>query len=228
MLSPFCAWPSLGVFHCCQCGNVASANVASSQLVVGLLVVGGRWPMISARQDAADGGAVALEHVPPITGETPAPVMLRQARPLGQWRGREGSLLDAADFAEALAADILQRSADEIEFPVVDDEETVMEQLVVADGEFRVLLAECQGIGIGYLVVGHMFPVVMLRGEDRHLHARALPRKEVQYLGRRPVVDEYQRPLRARDELQHQRPRIPELPVIEHTAQRRFRRIKAP
>ena len=126
MLSPFCAWPSLGVFHCCQCGNVASANVASSQLVVGLLVVGGRWPMISARQDAADGGAVALEHVPPITGETPAPVMLRQARPLGQWRGREGSLLDAADFAgvnlreaEALAAEVFQRSANEIALPSV-------------------------------------------------------------------------------------------------------------
>ncbi len=47
-----------------------------------------------------------------------------------------------------------------------------MEQLVVADGEFRVLLAECQGIGIGYLVVGHMLPVVMLRGEDHHPNLR--------------------------------------------------------
>ncbi len=50
------------------------------------------------------------------------------------WRGRESGFLDAADFAgvhlreaEALAAEVFQRSADEIELPVVDDEEAVVE-----------------------------------------------------------------------------------------------------
>ena len=82
--------------------------------------------MISARQDAVDGGAVALKRDPPVTGETPAPVMPQQARPLGLWHGREGGLLDAADFAgvhlreaEALAAEVFQQSANEIALPSV-------------------------------------------------------------------------------------------------------------
>ena len=82
--------------------------------------------MISARQDAADGGAVTLERATPVTGETPVPVMPRQARPLGLWRRREGGLHDAADFAgvnlreaETLAAEILQRGIDEIELPII-------------------------------------------------------------------------------------------------------------
>ena len=145
----------------------------------------------------------------------------------GLWRGRESGFLDAADFAgvhlretEALAAEVFQRGADEVEFPVVDDEETVVEGFVVADGELRVLFAECPGVGIGDLVVGHVLPVVMLRCEDRHLHALTFSRKEVQHLGRRPVVDEDQRTLRARDELQHQRPRVPQLPVVEDALNR--------
>ncbi len=82
--------------------------------------------MISARQDAADGGAVTLERATPVTGETPVPVMPQQARPLGLWRGRESGFLDAADFAgvhlreaKALAAEVFQQSANEIALPSV-------------------------------------------------------------------------------------------------------------
>ncbi len=65
-------------------------------------------------------------------------------RPLPDRRKR--GLLDAANLArihfgeaEALLAEILQRRSDEVEFPVVNDEEAIMERLVVVDGELRVL-----------------------------------------------------------------------------------------
>ena len=67
-----------------------------------------------------------------------------------------------------------------------------MEGFVVADGEFRVLGVEGLDVGIGNLAVRHMLLVVMLRREDRHLHALALLHEEVQHLRRRPVVDKDQ------------------------------------
>ncbi len=65
----------------------------------------------------------------------------------------------------------------------------------------------------------------MFRCADRHLHALALLREKVERFRRRPVVDEDHRPLRARDQLQHQRPRIPQLPVVEHALDRRNLRL---
>ena len=151
-------------------GRLAPPDGGGTPSTTGLCEM--RWWRAGGAAKMAAFHAVARERDPPEGWRA-------RGRPWGLWRGREGGFLDSADFtrihlceAKALAADILQRSADEIEFPVVDDEETVMEQLVVADGEFRVLLAECQGIGIGYLVVGYMLPVVMLRGEDRHPNLR--------------------------------------------------------
>ena len=97
---------------------------------------------------------------------------------------RERGLLDAANLArihfgeaEALLAKVFQRRADEVEFPVVNDEEAIMERLVVADGELRVLGIEGLDVCGGNLVAWNMVFVVVLRGEDRHLHARALLRK---------------------------------------------------
>ena len=69
------------------------------------------------------------------------------------WR-REGGFLDAADVGgvelcegETLGTEVFQRRADEVEFLVVDDEEAVVEGLVVADGEFRVLRVEGRDVG---------------------------------------------------------------------------------
>ena len=88
---------------------------------------------------------------------------------MGLWRGRESGFLDAAYFAgihlceaETLAAKILQRGANEIKFSVVNDEEAVVEQFIVADGELRVLFTECPDVGIGELVMGYVLSVVML------------------------------------------------------------------
>ena len=100
-----------------------------------------------------------------------------------------------------------------------------MEGFVVADDEFRVLRVEGLDVGIGNLAVGNVLLVVMLRCEDRHLYALALLREKVERSRRRPVVDENQRPLRASDQLQHQRPRIPQLPVVEHALYRRNLRL---
>ena len=74
-------------------------------------------------------------------------------------------------------------------------------------------------------MMGHVLLVVVLRGEDRHLHALALLREKIKRFGRRPVVDQDQRSLRVRDERQHQRAGIPELPVVEHALQRRCLRL---
>ena len=65
----------------------------------------------------------------------------------------------------------------------------------------------------------------MFRCEDRHFHTLALLREEVEHLRRRPVVDEYQRTFRALNQLQHQRPRIPQLAIIKHALQRRRLRL---
>ena len=61
--------------------------------------------------------------------------------------------------------------------------------------------------------------------KDRQPHAFPLLFEEVEHLRVRPVIDENERPLRTRDERQHQRPRIPELPVVEHALQRRCLRL---
>ena len=114
-------------------------------------------------------------------------------------RSREDRFFDAADFTgielcegEALGAEVFERCADEVEFLVVDDEETVVEGFVVADGEFRVLGVEGRDVGGGNLAVGHMLPVVMLRREDRQPRAFPLFRKEVEHLRIHPVVNEDQ------------------------------------
>ena len=106
-------------------------------------------------------------------------------------------LLDAANRTriklgerETFCTEVLQRCADEVDFLVVDNEKAVVECFVVADGEFWLLLVEGLHVSRGNLAVRHALLVVMLRREDRHFHARALLREEVQRLDRRPVVDE--------------------------------------
>ena len=76
---------------------------------------------------------------------------------------RERRLLDAANLtrihlgeAEALLAEVPQRRSDEVEFPVVNDEEAIMERLVVVDGELRVLGIEGLDVGVGNLVAWNM------------------------------------------------------------------------
>ena len=96
-----------------------------------------------------------------------------------------------------------------------------MEGFGVADGEFGVLGVEGLDVGFGNLGVRHVLPVEVFRREDGHLHAFALLREEVQHLRRRPVVNENQRLLRARNQLQHQRPRVPNLPIVEDALKRR-------
>ena len=56
-------------------------------------------------------------------------------------------------------------------------------------------------------------------------HTFPLFRKEVEHRRIRPVVDENQRTLRGLDQLQRQRPRIPQLPVVEHALYRRLLRL---
>ena len=114
--------------------------------------------------------------------------------------------------SKTLLAEVFQRRTYQVEFLVVDDEETVVESFVVAYGELRILGVEGRDVGGGNLVVRYMLLVVVLRREDREPHAFAFLRKEVEHLRVRPVVDENERPLRARDERQHQRPRVHNCP----------------
>ena len=60
-------------------------------------------------------------------------------------------------------SEVLERCADEVEFLVVDDEETVMERLVVADGELRVLGVEGLDVGVGNLVAGNVVFFILWR-----------------------------------------------------------------
>ena len=162
-----------------------------------------------------------------------SPILIDEVlRDASRDRHRERRLLDARYFArihlgksETLPAKVFQRCADEIKLLVVDDEEAVVEGFVVTDGEFRVLGVEGHDVGWGDLAVGHVLLVVVLRGEDREPHALALLREEIERFRRRPVVDEGQRTLRSLYQFQHQRPRVPQLSVVEHTLQRWLRRV---
>ena len=90
---------------------------------------------------------------------------------------------------KTLATKVFQRRTYQVELLVVDDEKTVVEGFVIAYGKLRVLGVEGLDVGIGNLAVGYVLLVVMLRCEDRHLHALALLREEVERFRRRPVVN---------------------------------------
>ena len=108
-------------------------------------------------------------------------------------------VLDAANGArihlgkaEAFVSEVFQRRAYQIQFLVVNDEEAVVKGFVVADGEARVLRVEGRDVGVRNLAVRHVLFVVMLRGDNRHLHALALLGEQVKRFRRRPVVNQDQ------------------------------------
>ena len=122
--------------------------------------------------------------------------------PVAHW-SRKRRPLDGANCSrvelregEALPAEVLERCADEIEFPVVDDEEAVVKLFGVAHCELRILRVEGRNVCIGNRMVWRLL-LEVLRCEDRHLHAFALLREEVKGLRRSPVVDQDQGALRA-------------------------------
>ena len=63
--------------------------------------------------------------------------------------------------------------------------------------------------------------VAVFRGDDRDRDALLLRGEHVQRLHRRPVVDEEERLPRALHQPVHERPRVPELAVVEDALQRR-------
>ena len=140
--------------------------------------------------------------------------------------------LQAGDFrgvhlreAEALLAEVLERSADQVEFAVVDDEEPVVEVLAEADGQRRILGVELGDVGREDLRAGIALAVAVLRGDDRDRDALLLRGEHVQRLHRRPVVDEEQRLPRALHQPVDERPRVPELAVVEDALKGRRLRL---
>ena len=139
----------------------------------------------------------------------------------------------AGDFAcvqfregKALAAEILQGSADQVNFTVVKNQESVMEVLTESDIKLRILRIELRDVRRKNLMMRLMgLSVEMLRGDNRYGYSLAFLREHVQCHLCRPVVyKEYGLP-RARNQLFGQDERIPDLPVIKHTLQRRRTRL---
>ena len=64
-------------------------------------------------------------------------------------------------------AKVFQRRAYQIQFLVVDNEETIVKSFIVANGEARVLRVEGCDVGRGNLAVRHVIFAVMLRGDNR-------------------------------------------------------------
>ena len=129
------------------------------------------------------------------------------------------SRLQAGDFgrvhfgeAEALASEIFQGGPDEVEFAVVDGEETVVEGGALQNGEGRVLGVELRD------VTGRK-PVAAPRGDDFHFHALAFLRKDVERSRPNPAVDEPNRGFRPADQPLRKQTGIPQLPVVEDALQ---------
>ncbi len=90
-----------------------------------------------------------------------------------------------------------------------------MEVLAETDGQRRILRVELGDVGGEDFRTGIALAVAVLRRDDRDRDALLLRGEHVQRLHRRPVVDEEQRLPRALDQPVDERPRVPQLAVVE-------------